>query len=75
MTDPKRIIQDGSVIQFSNLQDGSAVDPDTGETVILQRVAGSNTYRASLKRSDGKNINYFVDKPNDPLVTVSRKIQ
>jgi hypothetical protein len=68
------ILEDGKNVQFSDLTNGNAVDPDTGNTVTLTQVGNTNTYKATVPRSDGKTVTYFVDKPTDPTVTVSRKV-
>jgi hypothetical protein len=64
-------LADGLNVPFSELTNGRAVDPETGQTVQLTQVGSTNTYRQVLTRSDGKNITYFVDKPTDIVVTVS----
>lgn len=68
-------LHEGSNVQFSDLLNGNAVDPDTGEVVILSQVGSTNTYTRTVSRPDGKKVKYFVDKPTDPLVTISRKVE
>jgi hypothetical protein len=67
-------LADGLNIQFSELTNGHAIDPDTGGAVTLTQVGSSNTYSATVSRSDGKTITYFVDKPTDPVVTIRRSV-
>jgi hypothetical protein len=67
-------LQDGSNVQFSDLLNGNAIDPDTGNAVRLSQVGSTNTYTATVTRSDGKKIFYSVDKPADVTVTVSKKV-
>ena len=68
------ILEDGKNVQFSDLTNGNAKDPDTGDTVTLTQVGSTNTYKATVSRTDGKTVTYFVDKPTDPVVTVSSKV-
>jgi hypothetical protein len=67
-------LHDGSNVQFSDLLNGNAIDPDTGKPVVVSRVGQTNTYTATVTRSDGKKFLYSVDKPTDVAVTVSKKV-
>jgi hypothetical protein len=68
-------LQDGSNVQFSDLLNGNAIDAYTGEMVILSQVGSTNTYTKTVSRPDGKKVKYFVDKPTDVMVTVSRRVE
>ena len=65
------VLGDGKNVQFSDLINGNAKDPETGDRVVLTQAGNTNTYKATVSRNDGKTITYFVDKPTDPAVTVA----